>query len=75
VPFWLTVAFFLLALFVSEGLSKNDEMYLTNSQVSVKGFDSFIWLVAISCVHVYDAPPCILNMFTLCTERAHIVAK
>jgi hypothetical protein len=40
--FWLTFTFFLLALFVSEKLSKNDEMYLTNSQVSVKNFDNFI---------------------------------
>jgi hypothetical protein len=36
-------------------------MYLTNSQVSLKNFDNFIYLeVAISRVRVYDAPPGIL---------------
>jgi hypothetical protein len=33
-----------LPLFVSEKLSKNYEMYLTNGQVSVKKFDNFIQL-------------------------------
>jgi hypothetical protein len=36
--FWLKFTFFFLALFVSEKLSKNYEMYLTSSQVSVKNF-------------------------------------
>jgi hypothetical protein len=41
--FWLKFTFyFFLALFVSEKLSKNYEMYVTNSQVSVKNFDNFI---------------------------------
>jgi hypothetical protein len=39
--FWLKFTFFFFD-FVSEKLSKNYEMYLTNSQVSVKNFDNLI---------------------------------
>jgi hypothetical protein len=36
------ILIFFLALFVSEKLSKNFEMYLTTSQVSLKNFANFI---------------------------------
>jgi hypothetical protein len=49
---------FFLVLFVSEKLSKNYEMCLTNTQVSVKNFDNLKKIeVAISHVRVYDARP------------------
>jgi hypothetical protein len=54
--FWLKFAFFFffLALFVSEKLLKNYEMYLTNTQESVKNFHNFIYKleVAISRLRV-----------------------
>jgi hypothetical protein len=42
-----------LALFVSEKLSKNYEMYLTNTQVSVKNFNNFFSPARIRCPTLY----------------------
>jgi hypothetical protein len=57
--FWLKFTFnFFLALFVSEKLSKNYEIYHTNTQVSVIFFYNFVKLeVAIPRLRVTDAPP------------------